>query len=161
MGIPITISENGTPFVEVESNAPLAKVSASGLGTPVRLVDNGAPALVIDRGSNSLIWNMVAGSGSGATGYQKYSDIGKLSNLLVAGEDVTEILTVGENPSLLEFVVDGDVTEQLGGKNVYVNDGEPIPVTWYYDTNSNATHIGNTNVNFSFVSGETYKIEVK
>lgn len=47
-GFPVVITENGSPFVAVDSGAPVATVAVNGLGIPITLVDSGAPPLVVE-----------------------------------------------------------------------------------------------------------------
>lgn len=160
-GFPVVISDRGAPFIAVEKNAPLATVATNGLGLPIRIVDKNAPPLIIDGMNINYAWTMIAGGGNGIFGYHKYSDMGNLTGPRLAGETVTEIITAGENPTQLEFVIDGNVMDKIAGKSIYINDYPPIKVTWQYDSNSNTTHISSTDVDFTFASGESYKIEIK
>lgn len=45
-GIPVTLSNNGTPIRPVEKNAPVMTIVDTGFGTPITLSDNGAPFIV-------------------------------------------------------------------------------------------------------------------
>lgn len=46
-GLPVVLSDTGTPFVSVTENAPLATIATNGLGTPILLVESGAHPLII------------------------------------------------------------------------------------------------------------------